>query len=202
MICVMLAALALFLPRRGGARLVVALAVLALAFAALIQTERVHALLGPESGGTWGRTLEDWGPFLAPELRDLRQDSLRRYAGRPSEPGGPAYEREQILLDLSARGQDGWRLLYASVLVLFFAAVLDATRRLVRRPTVAAATATTVGLVLWAIVADRASLCHGGSECWDGVLTTLAVGTAAVAWGAYWSGVFLGRLVERVRTRS
>ena len=201
-LCVVLSAAALVVSRRRDGRLLLGLAVVVLAFTALIQAEQVHALLGPEGGGTWGRTLPDWGPFLSPELRDLREDALRRYEGRPTEPGGPLYEREQILPDFSARKQDGWRLLYASVLVLFFTALIEATRRIVRRPTLAFAAATTFGLVLWAMIVDRASPCHGESECWDGILTILAVGAAAIGWGAYLAGIFLGRVVERIRLRS
>ncbi len=88
------------------------------------------------------------------------------------------------------------------MLVLFFAAILEATRRIVRRPTVAFAAAATFGLVLWALVVERASSCHGESECWDGVLTILALGAAGIGWGAYLVGVLLGRAAERIRTRS
>ena len=201
-LCVVLSAAALFLPRRGGARLLLAVGVLVLAFAALVQTERAQAVLGPESGGTWGRTLEDWGPFLAPELRDLREDAVRRYAGRPTEPGGPPYEPEQILPDFSAREQDAWRLLYACVVVLFFTSGLEVVRRVVRRPTFAIVTAATVCPVVWVMVLDRSKQCPGGSDCWAGFATILAVGAAGLCWLAYLVGVFLGRVVERIRTRS
>ena len=59
---------------------------LAMALGGLAQTARVDALLGPEGGGAWGRSLEDRGPFLSPALGDLRQDSLRRYASTRTEP--------------------------------------------------------------------------------------------------------------------
>jgi hypothetical protein len=198
-LCVALAAAALVLRRRSGVRLGIAAAVLTLAFAGLVQTERIGALLGPEGGGTWGRSLEDWGPFLSPELADLRQDALRRYAGTRTEPGGPLYDREQILPSFSVRTQDGWRLLRGAVIVLFFIALFETVRRLVRRPTLAVTTTVTAGLVVWAMVADRAAHCEEGGECWEGLATLLAVIFAAISWLAYLAGVMLGRFVERIR---
>ena len=65
MLCILLAGAALVLRRRRDVRLGIAIAVLALAFVGLVQVERIDALLGPEDGGTWGRTLEDWGPVLS-----------------------------------------------------------------------------------------------------------------------------------------
>jgi hypothetical protein len=198
-LCIALAVAALVLRRRNAARVGIAAAVLTLAFAGLVQTERIDALLGPEGGGTWGRSLEVWGPFLSPELADLRADSLRRYAGTRTEPGGPFYDREQILPSFSVRRQDGWRYVRGAVIVLFFAALFETARRLIRRPTVAVTTTVTVGVVVWAIVVDRAGICEG-SECWEGVLTMAAFALAAICWAAYLGGVALGRFVEGVRT--
>ena len=200
-LCVVLAAAALVLRRRSGVRLGIAAAVLTLAFAGLVQSEQIEALLGPEGGGTWGRSLEDWGPFLAPELADLRQDGLRRYAGTRTEPGGPLYDREQILPSFSVRAQDGWRFLHGAVIVLFVIALFETVRRLVRRPTVAVTTTVTVGLVVWATVAGRAVHCEEDGDCWGDLATLLASILAAIWWLAYLAGVMLGRLVERIRTR-
>ncbi len=198
-VCVVLAAAAFVLRRRNGVRLGIAAAVLALAFAGLVQTERIEALLGPEGGGTWGRSLEDWGPFLSPELADLREDSLRRYAGTRTEPGGPLYDREQILPSFSARKQDGWLFLYRAVIVLFFVSLFETARRLVRRPALAVTTTATVGLVAWAMVLDAAVQCEDGGECWKGIATLLAFVVAVGLWLAYLAGVVLGRFVERLR---
>ena len=149
-LCILLAVAALVLRRRRRARLGIAIAVLALAVFGLAQTARIDALLGPEGGGTWGRTLEDWGPFLSPALADLRQDNLSRYAGTRTEPGGPLYDRDQILPDFSARPQEGWELLRGAVVVLFFVALFETVRRLVHRPTLAVTTTATAGIVIWA----------------------------------------------------
>jgi len=200
--CILLAAAALVLRRRADIRLGIAIAVLAVAFVGLVQVERIDALLGPEDGGTWGRTLEDWGPFLSPALADLREDSLRRYAGTRTEAGGPLYDTEQILPSFFARPRDGWRLLHWAVVVLFFAGVFETTRRVLRRPTLAVTTTLTAGAVVWAWVADRAVRCGPDGECWRGLATILALVFAAVCWLAYLAGIMLGRFVERVRTRS
>ena len=199
-LCVALALAALVLRRRNAVRIGIAAAVLTLAFAGLVQTERINALLGPEGGGTWGRSLEDWGSFLSPELADLRADSLRpQVCGDADRPGGPLYDREQILPSFSVREQDGWRYLRGAVIVLFFAALFETSRRLIRRPTVAVTTTVTVGVVVWAMVVDRAGICEG-SECWDGVLTMAAFALAAICWAAYLGGAALGRFVEGIRT--
>ena len=129
-LCILLAAAALVLRRRTDVRLGIAIAVLVLAFVGLVQVERVDALLGPEDGGTWGRSLEDWGPVLSPELADLRRDALLRYEGTRTEPGGPLYDREQILPSFFAHVQDGWRVLRGAVVVLFFVALFETLRRL------------------------------------------------------------------------
>jgi hypothetical protein len=197
--CVVLAAAAVVLRRRSGVRLGIGAAVLALAFAGLVQTERIEALLGPEGGGTWGRSLEDWGSFLSPELADLREDSLRRYAGTRTEPGGPLYDREQILPSFSVRRQDGWRFLYRAVIVLFFVSLFETARRLLGRPALAVTTTASVGLVAWAMVLDAAVQCDDGGECWKGIATLLAFIVAVGLWLAYLAGVVLGRFVERRR---
>jgi hypothetical protein len=199
-LCVLLAAAALVLRRRTDVRLGIAIAVLALAFVGLVQVERVDALLGPEDGGTWGRSLEDWGPLLSPELADLRRDALRRYEGTRTEPGGPLYDREQILPYFFAHVQDGWRVLRGAVVVLFFVALFETLRRLVRRPTLAVTTTATVGLVVWVMVLARAVPCLDGGECWEGLATMLAVVAAGIWWLAYATGIVLGRFVERLRT--
>ena len=164
-LCILLAGAALVLRRRSDIRLGIAIAVLALAFVGLVQVERIDALLGPEDGGTWGRTLEDWGPVLSPALVDLRRDALRRYEGTRTEPGGPLYDREQILPSFFAHKQDGWRVLRGAVVVLFFVALFETLRRRVRRPTLAVTTTATVGIVVWAWVVDRAVVCGDEGDC-------------------------------------
>ena len=198
-LCILLATAALVLRRRRAARLGIAIAVLALAVFGLAQTARIDALLGPEGGGTWGRSLEDWGPFLSPALADLRQDNLSRYVGTRTEPGGPLYDREQILPSFSARIQEGWQFLRGAAVVLFFVALFETARRLVHRPTLAVTATATAGIVIWAFVVARASICEGG-ECWDDVLVVAAVVLAGIWWAAYGAGVLLGRFVERLRT--
>ena len=168
-----------------------------------MQTARIDAKLGPDSGGTYGRALEDWGAFLSPALLEMRQDALRRYAGRRTEPGGLRYDREQILDSFSVREQDGWRLLYAAVVVLFFAAGLETVRRLVPHPSLAVVMTSTAGLVVWAVVVDRATPCNpGASECYSGLLTILALLAAALGWGAYLTGFFVRRIVGRSASRA
>lgn len=201
-LCIVLAAAALVRRRRTDIRLGIAIAVLALAFVGLVQVERIDALLGPEDGGTWGRSLEDWGPVISPGLADLRRDALRRYEGTRTEPGGPLYDREQILPSFFAHVQDGWRVLRGAVVVLFFVALFETLRRLVRRPTLAVTTTATVGLVVWAMVLDRAVPCADDGECWEGLATILAVIVAGIWWLAYLAGSMLGRFVERIRTRT
>jgi hypothetical protein len=201
-LCILLAAAAFALRRQLVARIVLGVSVLCIAFVGLVHTAHVDGKLGPTGGGTVGRELEDWGAFLSPALSDLRRDALRRYAGTRTEPGGPLYDREQILDSFSVRERDGWRYLYAAVVIAFFAAGLETVRRLVRRPTVAIVTTASVGVVLWAMVLDRVRSCDpGASECYDGLGTILAVAAALVGWTAYLSGVFVGLLVDRVSTR-
>ena len=199
-LCILLAAAALVLRRRSDIRLGIAIAVLVLAFVGLVQVERIDALLGPEDGGTWGRSLEDWGPVLSPALVDLRRDALRRYAGTRTEPGGPLYDPEQILPYFFAHKQDGWRVLRGAVVVLFFAALFELLRRLIRRPTLAVTTTATVGLVVWVTVLARAVPCLEDGECWEDLATLAAVILAGIWWLAYLAGIMLGRFVERIRT--
>ncbi|MBA3429818.1 MAG: hypothetical protein H0U07_14785 [Actinobacteria bacterium] len=179
-------------------RIVLSLAILAVAFVGLVQTSRIDAKLGPSAGGTYARPIDDWGAFLSPALRELRQDALRRYGGRRTEPGGPRYDREQILGSFSVREQDGWRILHVVVVVAFFAAGLESVRRVVRRPSLAIVTASTAGLVVWAAVVDRSTRCDpGASECYRGLTTLLAVAAAGLGWAGYLAGFFVGRLVDR-----
>ena len=100
----MLGAVALLLARCRDRRILLSLAVLCVAFLGLVQTTQIDAKLGPSEGGTYGRSLEDWGGFLSPALVELREDALRRYVGRPTEPGGPLYDPDQILSSFSVRG--------------------------------------------------------------------------------------------------
>lgn len=197
-LCVLFGAAALLLARRRVARIVLSLAILAVAFVGLVQTSRIDAKLGPSAGGTYARPIDDWGAFLSPALRELRQDALRRYGGRRTEPGGPRYDREQILGSFSVREQDGWRILHVVVVVAFFAAGLESVRRVVRRPSLAIVTASTAGLVVWAAVVDRSTRCDpGASECYRGLTTLLAVAAAGLGWAGYLAGFFVGRLVDR-----
>ena len=199
-LCVALAATAFVLRRSIGARIGIAVAVLILAFAGLVAVERIQPLLDSDDAtGTVGRSLEDWGSFLTPALRDLRQDALRRYEGTRTEPGGPLYDAEQILPYFSVREQDGWRYLHGAIVVLFFAALFETSRRLIRRPTLAATTTVTAGVIVWAVIVDRSSICEG-SDCWEGVLSMAALALAAIWWIAYLAGTALGRFVEGVRT--
>jgi hypothetical protein len=193
--CVLLAVTALLLRRRQQLRVLVAAALLVLTVLAFGQTSQVDALLGPEGGGTWGRTLEEWGPFLSPSLADLRQDALRRYGGTRTEPGGPLYDREQILPTFSVREQTGWRLLHGSFLVLLFGALFGVASSITSRPGLAVTLAGTTGLVAWTAIVVRASPCE--EECWDAVAMIFAVGAAALWWLAYGAVVQIGRAVRR-----
>jgi hypothetical protein len=200
-LCAVLASATLLLARAGAFRIVLALSILSVVFLGLVQTARIDAKLGP-SEGTYGRSLEDWGPFLAPALLDLRRDALRRYAGARTEPGGPLYDREQILDSFSVRPRDGWRLLYAAVVVAFFSAGMEAVRRFVRRPSLALLMTASGGIVVWAAVVDRATVCDpDASDCYSGIATLLAFAAASLAWLAYLTGLFAARVVERIRMR-
>ena len=129
-LCILLGAAALLLTRNRSARIALSAAVLSVAFVGLVQTTGIDVKLGPSSdGATYGRATEDWGAFLAPTLLELRRDALRRYEGKRTEPGGPLYEREQILDSFFVRPQDGWRFLRAAIVVLFFASGLETVRR-------------------------------------------------------------------------
>ena len=199
-LCILLGAAALFLARARVARTVLSLAVLAVAFVGLVQTTHLDEALGP-SGGTYGRTLEEWGAFLSPALLDLRRDAVRRYAGRRTEPGGPRYQRELILDSFSVRERNGWRFLYPAAVALFFAAGLDAVRRVVRRPTLAIVASSTACVVVWGRVAQSATRCEG-SDCLGWVITVIALAAAGLAWGVYLTGVLIGRVVDRAALRA
>ena len=200
-LCILLGVATLLLARHQVARIALAISILGIAFAGLVQTTRIDAKLGPSGSGTYGRTTEDWGAFLSPALIELRQDALRRYEGRQTEPGGPRYDRERILDSFSVRALDGWRYLHAAVVVLFFAAGLAAVRSVVRRLPLAIVTTSTVGLIVWAVVAERATPCGpGASECSQGLITFFAVAAASLIWAAYLVGVFIRRIVDRRTT--
>ena len=200
-LCILLGVAAPLLTRNQSARIVLSAAVLSVAFVGLVQTTRIDVKLGPSSdGATYGRATEDWGAFLAPALLELRQDALRRYEGKRTEPGGPLYDRELILDSFFVRPQDGWRFLRAAIVFLFFAAGLETVRRFIRRPALAVVTTATVGMVIWARVVDRATPCDpGASDCYSGLLTLFAVVAAGVVWTVYFAGVFVGRVAARRR---
>jgi len=84
--------------------------------------------------------------------------------------------------------------------VLFFIALFETLRRLVRRPTLALTATATVGLVVWAMVLDRAVPCADDGDCLDAWATVGAVIVAGIWWLAYLAGSMLGRFVERLRT--
>jgi hypothetical protein len=184
---------------RPSVRSVLLLTILCIAFLGLVQTTDINARLGPSGGGTYGRAVDEWGAFLSPALVDLREDALRRYAGRRTEPGGPRYERAQILDSFSVHRLDGWRYLYAAVVVLFFAAGLGSVHRIVRRPVLAIVITGTAGSVLWAMVADEATQCEPDtSECSLHLATILALAGAAATWSVYLAGIGVGRIVRRL----
>jgi hypothetical protein len=171
----------------------------AVALAGLAQMERISAFVDPAgTEGTVGRTLEDWDPFLEPELRDMREDALRRYAGTRTEPGGPLYDREQILDSFAVREQVGWRAFQAAVVVLFFAALLGLASAVTSRPALAVTITGTVGIFVWAYVIDRVTPCDGG-ECWDGVLPVAAFVLAVIWWAVYFLASAAARRQEARR---
>jgi hypothetical protein len=194
------AALALVI-RHDALRLTAAVVVFALALTAFAQTARVDAKLGPEGGGTWGRSDEEWGAFLRPALLDLRADKRRELVGTRQRPGAAPYEREQTLETFSVLPRTGWKLLNAALVALLFASIYEATRRLLRRPGLAAVVAITGGTMVWALVEDRSYECNpDASECYRGLLTFLAFVGVALAWAAYGLGVVAGRfMLPRLR---
>jgi hypothetical protein len=200
--CAAIALSALVIPRDAW-RLVAAIVVFSLAVAGLVTTTQVDVLLGPDGGGTWGRADEDWGPYLAPALLDLRADELRRYEGRRERPGAPAYEREQILDTFGVHALRGWKVLRNTTFVLLFASLFEVGRRTTRRPSLALVIALTGGLLLWAVTEDESfERDAGASESYEGLLTFLAVVVVAAMWAAYGLGVAVGRVVLfRLRRR-
>jgi hypothetical protein len=190
-LCVLLAGAAILAVRRGwaaAAPLTLALAVVTVI--GLVSMERVAAHVEPASvQGTIGRVLEDWNPFLEPELRDMREDAVRRYAGKPTAPGGPAYDREQILDSFSVREQAGWKILRWATVVGFFAGLVALATLLTSSLALAVTLAGTGGLVTWALAFDRARPCDSNaSECYDGLVTFFAFAVAIVWWVVYLAG--------------
>lgn len=185
--CALLAGGAILVLRRDwGALLPVTLVLAAVALVGVVAMEQVAAHVEPASTqGTIGRLLEDWHPFLEPELADMREDALRKYSGQPTAPGGPAYDREQILDSFSVREQRGWTLLRWAIPIAFFAALVAFASLLSTSLGFAITLAGTVGLVTWAVAYDRARPCPSGSECYDSFVTTIAVGVAVAWWVAY-----------------
>jgi hypothetical protein len=190
-------AIAALVLRRDGVRLLVAVAIFALAVAGLVTTSQVDVLLSADDGSTLGRADEEWGRYLLPALLDFRADGLRRYEGRRERPGAPPFEREQILESFAVHALTGWRVLRVAVFVLLFASLFEVARASLRRPSLALVIALTGGAVLWALVEDASMYCDpGGSECYRGLLTMLVLAAAAGAWAAYGIGVALGRLMR------
>lgn len=194
-------AAAALLVRHEQVRLAAAIVVFTVALTAFVQTAEVDAKLGPEGGGTWGRSDEEWGAFLRPALLDLRADKRRELVGKRQRPGSAPYEREQTLETFSVLPRIGWDVLYASFVALLFASLFEAARRLLRRPGLAAVVGITGGTLVWALVEDRSYECSpDASECYSGLLTFLAFTGVALAWAAYGLGVAAGRfMLPRLR---
>jgi hypothetical protein len=200
-LCAVLGGAALVALWRDWSALVpIALVLAVVALVGLVAIEQVDVLVEPAGGGggTIGRSLEDWGPFLAPELADMREDALRRYAGRPTAPGGPVFDREQILGSFSVREQDGWRLLRGAIVVGFFAALFAFATILGASLPLAITAAGTLGVVAWAVAYDQAVTCDpGASECYQGITTAFAIGLAVVWWVVYLVGAAIARRVAK-----
>ena len=188
--CALLAGGAILALRRDwGAVLPLTLVLTAAALVALVLMEQVAAQVEPANvQGTTGRLLEDWHPFLQPELADMREDAVRKYAGQPTAPGGPAYDREQILDSFSVREQGGWTLLRWAIPVALFAALLAFASVVATSLGFAVTLAGTGSIVAWGLVYDRARPCGSdASECYDGLATVFAVGVAIAWWVIYLS---------------
>ena len=193
-LCALLGAVTLVVVwRTSRTVLPLALVLTVVALAGLVQMERIAVFVDSAgTEGTVGRSLEEWDSFLEPELRDMREDALRRYAGTRTEPGGPLYDREQILDSFAVREQAGWRVFQAAVVVLFFAALLGLASALTSRPALAITITGTVGIFVWAYVIDRVTPCEGG-ECWDGVLPVAAFVLGVIWWAVYLVGTAVAR---------
>jgi hypothetical protein len=185
-------------------RLAAGFAVVALAVTGLALTSKVDAKLGPEGGGTWGRSDEDWGRFLRPALLDLRADKRRELVGKRQRPGAPPYEREQTLETFSVLPRSGWKIVGATLVALLFASLFEVSRRLIRRPSLAFVGAATGGLLVWAYIEDSSFECSpDASECYRGLLTLIVVVGVAAAWAAYGIGIAVGRFtLPRLRRRA
>lgn len=182
---------------RDRFRLLAGVAVLALAVVGLAATARIDAELGPEGGGTWGRSVEDWGGFLRPALLDLRADKRDELVGERQRPGAPPYEREQTLETFSALPRTGWKIVDAAFVVLLFVSLLEVSRRLIRRPSLVVVTTFTGGVLIWAYAEDRAYRCDpGASDCYRGLLTFLVVVGVGIVWAVYAACVFAIRLAQ------
>jgi hypothetical protein len=189
--CALLAGGAILALRRHWAALLpMTLVIAAIALVGLVLMEQVAAHVEPANAqGTTGRLIQDWHPFLEPELADMREDAVREYAGQPTAPGGPDYDREQILDSFSVREQGGWTLLRWAIPTAFFAALVALASLVATSVALAITLAGTVGIVAWALVYDRARPCNpNASECYDSFVTVLAVGLAVVWWIVYYLG--------------
>lgn len=184
---------------RPGLRDALAVVVLVVAFAGLAGTEHVASRFCPGvPGATCGRSDGDWGPVLRPALLDLRADTRAQLVGRPVRPGAPAAESAQTLESFRAAGLAGWRLLHGAAVVLWFVALALLLPRVVTRPWQAVVTVVTVGITSWAIVVYRTHPCAAdASECYRGLVVTLALLASAVLWGLALATVFVIRTVRR-----
>ena len=192
------------LVRAANVAVLVAIALLVVSFGGLAYTEAVGAKFcgSARFHETCERTDAEWGPYLRPPLLELRHDALRRYEGKEARPGGPTFNREDILPSFSVEPRTGWTLVRNASVVLYFLSIFELVRRLSRQIVVSLLVASTGGIVVWAQLAERFSPCDPDiGECYGGFATALSVVVAAFVWLCYFVAVAARRSRARRGSR-
>jgi hypothetical protein len=133
---------------------------------------------------TCGRMVDEWGPILRDPLLELRADTRAELVGRPSRPGGPAFEKAQTMETFRSRALDGFVLLKNVVLASMFLLSLIVALGWIRPAVFAVVAAVTSALVVVAAVWDYMNPCSKDVGCPElrGLLTAAAVGLAVLVW--------------------
>ena len=139
---------------------------------------------GGATVATCGRTDDEWGPILRDPLLELRADTRAELVGRPSQPGGPAFEQAQTMETFRARALDGFVLLKDVVLASVVLLSLIVALGWIRPAVFAVVAAATGALVVIAGVWDYTTPCSKDLGCPElrGLVTVAAVALAVLVW--------------------